>query len=100
MSEASQTITFRVDEQLKRAFVARVRERDRDISQVFRDFMRSFVQEPSDTPTYDEWFRAQVHAAQDDTRRPISSTTVEQRFASLRKAARKGASRKRGARGP
>jgi hypothetical protein len=82
-------ITFRVDRSLKKRFVERARERDRASSQVLRDFMRSFVGQPSEDPSYDQWFRTQVLEALKDPRRPLSSDTVERRFAARRKNARR-----------
>jgi hypothetical protein len=89
MSETLDSITFRVDKNLKKKFVQRVDDLDRDQSQVLRDFMRSFIREPAKTATaYDEWFRASVAEALNDQRKPISSETVERRFAARRAAAR------------
>lgn len=82
---AETTITFRVDETLKKQFRKRVNQLDRDGSQVLRAFMRSFVaDEPTDTMARDAWFRARVQEALDDPRAPIPSATVERRMASLR----------------
>lgn len=87
MAEA--TITFRVDADLKQRFSQAARLHDRVGSQLLRDFMRSFVNQPADAPTYDAWFRGQVQAALDDSRRPVPSKTVEQRFAKRRAAVRR-----------
>ena len=45
MSEA--TFTFRVDEALKNDFATAAKARDRTAAQLLRDFMRSFVQQQS-----------------------------------------------------
>ena len=87
MSEA--TITFRVPADLKERFSEAARRHDRAGSQVLRDFMRSFVDQPTDAPAYDAWFRAQVQDALDDPRRPVASKAVEQSFARRRAAVRR-----------
>lgn len=92
MSES--TITFRADATLKRQFLQRLEKNDRNASQVFRDFMRAFIEQPAEAKIYDDWFREKVHAALNDTRKPVSSVAVERRFAAKRAAVR----RKSGAR--
>jgi predicted transcriptional regulator len=50
------TFTFRVDQELKRAFTEAARANDRPGSQLLRDFMRDYVQRAE----HDAWFRAEV----------------------------------------
>jgi predicted transcriptional regulator len=50
------TFTFRVDEELKRAFTEAARANDRPGSQLLRDFMRDYVERAE----HDAWFRAEV----------------------------------------
>ena len=87
MSEA--TFTFRVEADLKKRFTRRARESDRAGSQLLRDFMRRFVEEPDSAPTYDAWFRSQVQEALNDPRPPVASNIVERGFAKRRAAARR-----------
>jgi DNA-damage-inducible protein J len=81
------TITFRTDPQLKRQFLERLEQNDRNASQVFRDFMRAFIAQPSDAQLYDDWFREKVNEALNDPRKAVPSITVERRFAAKRSAA-------------
>ena len=60
MGEA--TFTFRVDEALKNDFATAAKANDRTGAQLLRDFMRSFVQQQTQTAEHDAWFRAQVQA--------------------------------------
>ena len=78
------TITFRTDPQLKRQF--RERLGGRDASDVFRDFMRAYIEQPSEAQLYDDWFRGKVNEALNDPRKPVSSITVERHFAAKRAA--------------
>lgn len=89
MSEPEATITFRVNADLKRRFSKRAREHDRSGSQLLRDFMRRFADEPAEARVYDAWFRERVQEALDDPRPPVASRTVERRFAARRAAARR-----------
>ncbi len=50
------TFTFRVDQELKKAFTEAARARDRPGSQLLRDFMRVYVERAE----HDAWFRAEV----------------------------------------
>jgi predicted transcriptional regulator len=50
------TFTFRVDQELKRAFTEAGRANDRPGSQLLRDFMRHYVERAE----HDAWFRAEV----------------------------------------
>lgn len=81
------TITFRTDPQLKRRFLDRLEQNGRNASEVFRDFMRAFIEQPSEAKLYDDWFRARVNEALADPRTAVSSITVERRFAAKRSAA-------------
>lgn len=85
MSET--TITFRTDPKLKRQFLERLEQNGRNASEVFRGFMRAFIEQPSEAELYDDWFRARVNEALNDPRKAVSSVTVERRFAAKRSAA-------------
>src|SRR5437667_4485157 len=50
------TFTFRVDQELKKAFTEAARANDRPGSQLLRDFMRGYVERAE----HDAWFRAEV----------------------------------------
>jgi predicted transcriptional regulator len=50
------TFTFRVDQELKKAFTEAARANDRPGSQLLRDFMRDYVERAE----HDAWFRAEV----------------------------------------
>jgi predicted transcriptional regulator len=50
------TFTFRVDQELKKAFMETARANDRPGSQLLRDFMRDYVERAA----HDAWFRAEV----------------------------------------
>ncbi len=50
------TFTFRVDQELKKAFTEAARTNDRPGSQLLRDFMRDYVE----CAEHDAWFRAEV----------------------------------------
>jgi predicted transcriptional regulator len=50
------TFTFRVDQELKKAFTDAARANDRPGSQLLRDFMRNYVERAE----HDAWFRGQV----------------------------------------
>jgi predicted transcriptional regulator len=50
------TFTFRVDEDLKTAFISVAKAHDRPGSQLLRDFMRDYVAKAE----HDAWFRAEV----------------------------------------
>jgi predicted transcriptional regulator len=60
------TFTIRVDDELKTAFAAAAKAKDRTGGQLIRDFMREFVQRSPDAATYDAWFRRQVEAGRAD----------------------------------
>lgn len=73
------TFTIRVDDELKTAFAAAAKAKDRTGGQLVRDFMRDFVQRSSDTASYDAWFRRQVDAGLADIEagRVVSNEEVE-----------------------
>ena len=48
--------TFRVDQELKKAFAEAARAHDRPSSQLLRDLMRDYVERAE----HDAWFRAEV----------------------------------------
>jgi len=50
------TFTFRVNQELKKAFTEAARAHDRPGSQLLRDFMRDYVEHVE----HDAWFRAEV----------------------------------------
>jgi predicted transcriptional regulator len=50
------TFTFRVDQELKKAFTDAARANDRPGSQLLRDFMRNYVERAE----HDAWFREEV----------------------------------------
>jgi predicted transcriptional regulator len=50
------TYTFRVDQELKKAFTEAAHANDRPGSQLLREFMRDYVERAE----HDSWFRAEV----------------------------------------
>ena len=60
---AETTFTFRVEEDLKAAFVEAAKARDRTGAQLLRDFMRSLVQRQKQAVEHDSWFRDEVERA-------------------------------------
>lgn len=60
------TFTFRVDQELKRAFTKAARANDRPGSQLFRDFMRDYVERAE----HDAWFRAEVEQSLEEADDP------------------------------
>ena len=91
---AESTFTFRVDEKLKAEFSETARKHDRVGSQLLRDFMRRFVNQPDvgqpdGAPTYDDWFRQSVREALADPRPSIPSEVVERHFDKKRAAAQR-----------
>jgi predicted transcriptional regulator len=60
---AETTFTFRVDEDLKAAFVEAAKARHRTGAQLLRDFMRSLVQRQKQAAEYESWFRDEVEHA-------------------------------------
>ncbi len=89
MGEA--TFTFRVDEDLKAAFVTAAKASDRTAAQLLRDYMRErVIQQDSEqvASEYDAWFRRQVQVALDDPRPGIPGDQVEAKFAAMRAAKR------------
>ena len=83
MSDA--TFTFRVDEELKAAFVNAAKEWDRTGAQLLRDYMRDVVAK-SAAGEHDAWFRDQVAAgiASADVGRVDEAAAVEEEFAKRR----------------
>jgi predicted transcriptional regulator len=73
------TFTIRVDDELKTAFAAAAKAKDRTGGQLIRDFMREFVQRSGDTAAYDAWFRSHVEAGLADIEagRVVSNEEVE-----------------------
>lgn len=79
------TLTFRVDDELKAAFVELAKEQDRNAAQLLRDFMRATVDKARSRESYDEWFRGEVAvgleaAAKGDV---LSDESVSEFFARL-----------------
>jgi predicted transcriptional regulator len=62
------TVTFRVEEHLKREFSERAKANDVTPAQLFRRFMRDYVRpkaERQEDEDYDVWFRRQVRIGLD-----------------------------------
>lgn len=78
------TFTFRVDEELKAAFVNAAKSKDRTGAQLLRDFMRSTVDGERESRDHDAWFRAEVkqglREAQDPKVRRIPDSEVRARW--------------------
>jgi predicted transcriptional regulator len=60
------TFTFRVDQELKKAFAEAARANDRPGSQLLRDFMREYVKRAD----HDAWFRAEVEQSLEEADDP------------------------------
>jgi len=65
------TFTFRVDQELKKAFPETVRANDRPDSQLLRDFMRDYVERAA----HDAWFRAEVEQSLKEADDPNAELT-------------------------
>jgi len=65
------TFTFRVDQELKKAFPETVRANDRPDSQLLRDFMREYVERAA----HDAWFRAEVEQSLKEADDPNAELT-------------------------
>lgn len=63
MNEA--TLTFRVDENMKREFANAAKAHGRTGAQLLRDFMRSYVKGQWEVAEYDTWLRENVRWSQD-----------------------------------
>lgn len=57
---AESTFTFRLDEDLKRAFADVATAQDRTAAQLLRVLMRESVRRHADEQAHDQWFRAEV----------------------------------------
>lgn len=60
---ADSTFTFRVDEELKAAFVEVATAQERTAAQLLRVLMRDAVQRWHDSQEHDAWFRGEVEQA-------------------------------------
>lgn len=85
------TFTFRVDDELKTAFAAAAKARDRSGAQVLRDFMRDYVRRQAEAGEHDAWFRRQVQAglASADASGVLPAEEVEAEFAERRSRTRR-----------
>lgn len=68
--------TVKLEAELRDAFMAEAAATHRPASQLVREFMRDFVQRRREAREHDEWFRAQVQQAVDDSRPGIPHDLV------------------------
>jgi DNA-damage-inducible protein J len=87
MSET--TFTLRVDARLKERFSKAAATRDRTPSQLLRDFMRQYAEQPANKPDYDAWLVSRVQAAMDDPRPAVPAAQAEARLTSIKAKARR-----------
>jgi predicted transcriptional regulator len=80
------TFTIRVDDELKNAFTAAAKAKDRTAGQLIRDFMRDYILKARDDDAYEAWYTRKVEAGRADAAagRVHSSEEVEAHFAKLR----------------
>ena len=89
MTEA--TVTFRVDEALKREFAQAAKAKDRTGAQLLRDFMRQYVERQQEVAAHDAWFRQEVQIGLDaaNAGHLIPGNEVEAEAAAWREATRR-----------
>ncbi|RJT26182.1 ribbon-helix-helix protein, CopG family [Chakrabartia godavariana] len=87
------TFTFRVDEDLKRAFVESAKVADRSAAQILRAAMRQFVAEQDAEAAAAGWLPAKLRRARADVAagRIYDHADMKTRFARYRAAARAAA---------
>lgn len=85
------TFTFRVEENLKKAFTQAAQASDRKGAQLLRDFMRDFIRQQEEAAAHDRWFKLQVRQgiAEADAGAVISAEDVEREAESWRADMRK-----------
>jgi predicted transcriptional regulator len=91
MSDA--TFTFRVDDDLKRAFVESAKAADRPAAQILRAAMRQFIAEQDAVAVAAGWLPAKLRRARADVAagRIYDHNDMKTRFARYRAAARAAA---------
>jgi len=83
------TFTLRLDTNLKANFNQAAQALDRKPSQLLRDFMRQFIEQPASLPAYDAWLTARIQAAVNDPRPAVPAAAAEARFKRIKAAAKR-----------
>lgn len=83
------TFTLRLDTDLKANFSQAAQAHDRKPSQLLRDFMRQFIEQPASLPAYDDWLIRRVQAAIHDPRPAVPAAAAEARFKRIKATAKR-----------